>query len=211
MAMGDLVLLADEVNPVIRALQAGGLEVLAIHNHLIGESPQVIYVHFGGHGDAEQVAKALRSALDATKTPLVTPAPAPASPSAAETAAFDKLEAVLGRKGSLAGRVLQVSVPRAGKIEEDDMEIPASVGMATALNFQVVDDRVATTGDFVLIAEEVNPVVRELESHGIQVTALHSHMLRETPRLFFMHFWGLDDPTRIAEGLKAALGKIAVQ
>ena len=211
MTMGDLVLLAGEVNPVLRALQAGGLDVLAIHNHLIGESPQVIYVHFGGHGEAQQVAKALRSALDATKTPLAAPAAAPASPSVAEAAAFDKVQAVLGRKGSLAGRVLQVSVPRAGRIEEDGMEIPPSIGMATALNFQAVDNRVATTGDFVLVAEEVNPVIRELQSHGFQVTALHSHMLRETPRLFFMHFWGVDDPARIAEGLKAALAKVAVQ
>ncbi len=210
MAMGDLVLLADEVNPVVRALQAGGLDVLAIHNHIIGESPQVIYVHFGGHGEAQKVAQALRAALDATKTPLAAPAAAP-SPSAAETAAFEKVQAVLGRKGTLAGRVLQVSVPRAGKIEEDGMEVPASAGMATALNFQVVESRVATTGDFVLVAEEVNPVIRELESHGIQVTALHSHMLRESPRLFFMHFWGLDDPARIGEGLKSALSKVAVQ
>ncbi len=210
MAMGDLVLLADEVNPVVRALQAGGLDVLAIHNHLIGEAPQVVYVHFGGHGDAQKVAQALRGALEATKTPLVAPGAAP-SPSAAETAAFEKLQAVLGRKGALAGRVLQVSVPRGGKIDEDGMEVPASAGMATALNFQAVENRVATTGDFVLVAEEVNPVIRELEAHGIQVTALHSHMLRESPRLFFMHFWGLDDPARIGEGLKAALSKVAVQ
>jgi hypothetical protein len=107
--------------------------------------------------------------------------------------------------------VLQVSVSRASEIDEDGMEVPASIGMATALNFQFVEGRVATTGDFVLVAEEVNPVIRELESHGIQVTALHSHMLRETPRLFFMHFWGLDDPMRIAEGLKSALGRVAVQ
>ena len=211
MTMGDLVLLPDEVNPVVRALQAGGLDVLAIHNHLIGESPQVIYVHFGGHGPAEQVAKALRSALDATRTPLAAPTAPPASPSEAETAAFDKLQAALGRKGSMAGRVLQVAVPRAGKIEEDGMEVPPSIGMATALNFQLVEGRVAATGDFVLVAEEVNPVIRELESNGIQVTALHSHMLRETPRLFFMHFWALDDPARVAAGLKAALARIAVQ
>ncbi len=210
MTMGDLVLLADEVNPVVRALQAGGLDVLAVHNHLIGESPQVVYVHFGGHGEAQKVAQALRGALEATKTPLAAPGAAP-SPSAAETAAFEKVQGVLGRKGTLAGRVLQVSVPRAGKIEEDGMEVPASAGMATALNFQVVESRVATTGDFVLVAEEVNPVIRELESHGIQVTALHSHMLRESPRLFFMHFWGLDDPARIGEGLKSALSKVAVQ
>jgi len=211
MTMGDLVLLAPEVNPVVRALQAGGLDVLAIHNHLIGESPQVVYVHFGGHGPAGRVAEALRSALEATKTPLAPPpAPGP-GPSAEETAAFDKVQAVMGRKGSLAGRVLQVAVPRAARIEEEGMEVPASVGMATALNFQVVGSQVAATGDFVLVAEEVNPVIRELEAHGIQVTALHSHMLRETPRLFFMHFWALDEPARVAEGLKAALGKAAVQ
>jgi hypothetical protein len=211
MTMGDLVLLSDEVNPVVRALQAGGLDVLAIHNHLIGESPQVIYVHFGGHGPGEQLAKALRAALEATKTPIAAPTAAPANPSAAGTAAYETVQSVLGRKGSMAGRVLQIGVPRAGKIEEDGTEIPPSVGMATALNFQFVDGRVATTGDFVLTADEVNAVIRELESHDIQVTALHSHMLRETPRLFFMHFWGLDEPTKIAEGLKAALGKVAVQ
>lgn len=211
MTMGDLVLLPSEVNPVVRALQAGGLDVLAIHNHLIGESPQVVYVHFGGHGPAARLAAALRGALETTKTPFAAPAGPPSSPSPDETAAFDKVQAVMGRKGSLAGRVLQVAVPRVVRIEEDGMEVPASVGMATALNFQVVGSQVAATGDFVLVAEEVNPVIRELEAHGIQVTALHSHMLRETPRLFFMHFWGLDEPARLAEGLKAALAKVAVQ
>jgi hypothetical protein len=129
----------------------------------------------------------------------------------ADKAALDEVQEVLGRKGSMAGRVLQVAVPRAAKIEEAGVEVPPSLGMATALNFQVVDGRVATTGDFVLIADEVNPVIRELEAHGLQVTALHSHMLRESPRLFFMHFWGCDEPARIAAGLKAALGRVAVQ
>ena len=210
MAMGDLVLLASEVNPVIRALQAGGLDVLAVHNHLTGETPEIVYVHFGGHGQPEAMARALRSALEATKAPLTAPGGAPAGLSVAERAALDKVQEVLGRKGSMAGRVLQVGVPRAGKIEEAGVEVPPSLGMAIALNFQVVDDRVATTGDFVLIADEVNPVIRELEAHGLQVTALHSHMLRESPRLFFMHFWGCDEPPRIAAGLKAALGRVAV-
>jgi len=211
MAMGDIVLLASEVNPVIKALQAGGVDVLAVHNHLSGETPEVVYVHFGGHGQPEAIAKTLRNALETTKTPLSPPSGAPAEPSAAEKAAFDRVQEVLGRKGSMAGRVLQVGVPRAAKIEEGGVEVPPSQGMATAMNFQVVGSRVATTGDFVLIADEVNPVIRELEAHGIQVTALHSHMLRESPRLFFMHFWGLDDPAKVAEGLKAALGKVAVQ
>jgi hypothetical protein len=210
MTMGDLVLVPSEIDPVIRALQAGGLEVLAIHNHLAGESPQVIYVHFGGHGSSEPLAKALRLALEGTKTPLAASPPAP-GPTPEELSVLEKLQSALGRPGAFAGRVLQVSVPRAGRIEEGGMEIPASFGMATALNFQAVGSRVATTGDFVITAEEVNPVIRELESHGISVTALHSHMLRETPRLFFMHFWGLDEPARIGEGLKAALARVATR
>lgn len=209
MAMGDLMLLASEANPVIRALQDGGVDVIALHNHLLGESPQIMALHFSGHGDPEKVARALKSALEKTATPA--PKGAPPTPTAAEASAFDKIQVGLGRKGSVNGHVLQIGVARAAKIEEDGVEIPPTLGMNNPLNFQVAGERVATTGDFVLIADEVNPVIRELESHGIQVTALHSHMLRESPRLFFMHFWGLDDAARIAEGLKAALGKVAVQ
>lgn len=212
MAMGDLMLLSSEVNPVIRALQDGGVEVIALHNHLLGESPQIMALHFSGHGDPEMVARALKAAIEKTATPAPKSAPgAPPASTATEAAAFDKIQTGLGRKGSVTGHVLQIGVARAAKIEEGRVEIPPSLGMNNPLNFQVVGDRVATTGDFVLIADEVNPVIRELESHGIQVTALHSHMLRESPRLFFMHFWGVDDPAKIAEGLKAALGKVAVQ
>jgi Domain of Unknown Function (DUF1259) len=211
MAMGDLVLLSSEVNPVIRALQAVGLEVLAVHNHLIGETPQVLYVHFEGHGEPEAVARGLKAALAATKTPMGPPAGKPAEPSAPERAAFETLQASLGRKGSLAGRVLQVGVPRSSKIEEEGTEMPPSLGLGIGMNFEVVGSKVAATGDFVLVADEVNPVIGELESHGIEVTALHSHMLRESPRLFFMHFWVVDDPAKVGEGLKAALDKVAVQ
>ena len=209
MAMGDLVLLSSEVDPVIRALQAGGLDVFAVHNHLTGESPAIVYVHFGGHGSPERMATALKAALDTTKTPL---APPSASPAAGEkNAAFDEIQSALGRQGTMAGRVLQISVPRASKIEEHGVEVPASLGMSTALNFQAVGAQVATTGDFVLVASEVNPVIRELQAHGIRVTALHSHMLEETPRLFFMHFWGVGSPDQIGAGLKAALSKVAVR
>jgi uncharacterized protein DUF1259 len=211
MAMGDLMLLSSEVNPVIRALQDGGVEVIALHNHLLGESPQIMALHFSGHGDAEKVARALKSAVEKTATPAPKSAPAPPTLTTAEAAAFDKIQTVLGRKGSVSGHVLQIGAARSAKIEEGGVEIPPTMGMNNPLNFQVVGERAATTGDFVLIADEVTPVIRELESHGIQVAALHSHMLRESPRLFFMHFWGLDDPAKIAEGLKAALGKVAVQ
>jgi hypothetical protein len=210
--MGDLVLLGPEVDPVARELQAGGFEILAIHNHLIDEVPRVVYLHFHGMGDAAALAKILKGALEKTKTPLTPPATkAPATTPPAEVKAFQKIQDVLGRKGTMAGTVLQLGVPRAETIQDGGMEIPPSMGMVNAINFETVETRVATTGDFVLVADEVNPVIRELQAHGIRVTALHSHMLRESPRLFFLHFWGVDTPEKIAEGIKAALAKIATR
>jgi len=209
MAMGDLVLLETELTPVLTALQAGGIDISAIHNHLVNESPHVIYVHFSAHGDAVAIAASLKKALGQTATPLSAAPPQPAAP--ADDKVYDAVQQALGRKGTLAGTVLQVGVPRAEKIEENGMEIPATMGMATALNFQRVGDNVATTGDFVLLASEVNPVLHELRAHGIAVTALHSHMLAETPRLFFMHFWAVDSPEKIGAGIKAALSKVNVK
>jgi len=206
MAMGDLVLLEAELAPVVSALEAAGIEVTAIHNHLVGESPHVVYLHFSGRGEAAALAAGLKRALGETKTPLAPASAAKAEP--ADERAFAAVQQALGRKGTLAGSVLQVGVPRAETIEEGGMEIPASMGMATALNFERVGGQVATTGDFVLVASEVNPVLRELRAHGLAVTALHSHMLEETPRLFFMHFWGVGAPEDVAAGLKAALSKV---
>ena len=206
--MGDLVLLGSEVEPVLGELEAGGFDILAIHNHLIGETPRVIYVHFHGHGDAATLAKTLRAALAKTKTP---PGMAPAQPTTAQEKTFEKLQEALGRKGTMSGTVLQVGVARAEPIQEDGMEVPPGMGMNNPMNFQTIGERIAATGDFVLIAGEVNPVLRELHAHGIEATALHSHMLRETPRLFFMHFWGVDTPEKIGAGLKAALAKVATK
>lgn len=206
MTMGDLVLLDSEVAPAITALESSGLEVTAIHNHLLNETPHVAYVHFSGHGDAAALAKGLKNALEKTKTPATAPRPVPLT--AREEATLKKVQESLGRTGSMAGRVLQVGVPRAEAITEAGMEIPPSMGMANSMNFQVVGDEVATTGDFVLIASEVNPVLREFRAHGFDVNALHSHMLAESPRLFFMHFWAVDRPEKIGEGLKAALARV---
>ena len=206
--MGDLVLLEPEVEPVLGELEAGGFDILAIHNHLIGETPHVLYVHFHGHGDPATLAKTLKAALAKTKTP---PGKAPAKPTAEQEKTFEKLQEALGRKGTMSGTVLQVGVARAEPIQDGGMEVPPSMGMNNPMNFQTVGAQVATTGDFVLIADEVNPVARELHAHGIAVTALHSHMLRETPRLFFMHFWGVGTPEKIGAGLKAALSKVATK
>jgi hypothetical protein len=210
--MGDLVLLGPEVDPVARDLQAGGFEILAIHNHLIDEVPRVVYVHFHGMGEAAALAKTLKGALERTRTPLAPPAgKAPAKPTPAQEKTFQKIQDLLGRKGAMAATVLQFGVPRAEAIQDGGMEVPPSMGMANAINFETFENRVATTGDFVLVADEVNPVIRELHAHGIRVTALHSHMLRENPRLFFLHFWGVGSAEKIAEGIKAALAKIATR
>ncbi|MGH9367382.1 MAG: DUF1259 domain-containing protein [Thermoanaerobaculia bacterium] len=211
-AMGDLVVTGTEVDSVVRQLQSSGLEVLAIHNHLSNESPRLLYVHFHAHGPAEAIARGVRSSLAKTKTPLEASAPARVRElSTPQKAAFERIQTVLGRPGTINATVLQLGVPRAEKIEEGGIEVPPAMGVASALNFQITGERVAATGDFVLTAEEVNPVIRELQSHGLAVTALHSHMLRESPRLFFLHFWGVGAPEKVAGGLKAALEKAATR
>jgi hypothetical protein len=209
MVMGDLVLLGAEVNPVVVELQEGGFEILAVHNHLIGESPRLLYVHYMGRGQPAALASTLKAALSKTATPMGA-APS-ARPTGAETKLLDAFQTALGRKGTMAGNVLQIGVPRSEAIADGGMEIPPSMGMAESINVEAAGRQVATTGDFVLVADEVNPVIRELESHGISITALHSHMLRESPRLFFMHFWGVGAPEKIGEGLRAALAKVATK
>jgi hypothetical protein len=204
MAMGDLVLTEDEVSPVMRALQAGGVEQTALHNHVLMESPRVMYMHIFAHGDRARIARAIHDALAQSKTPLG-PVLAPPASSAADldTAGIAR---ALGVPGKLNGVVYQVSVPRAEKIMDMGTEVPPSMGVATAINFQpTVGGKAAITGDFVLRGSEVNPVIRALRDHGIEVTAVHSHMLNEEPRLFFMHFWANDDAVTLAKGLRAAL------
>ena len=207
-AMGDLVLLESEVPDVMKALQAGGVEQTALHNHVLGESPRIMYMHVSAHGDPVKIAQTVRTALATTKTPLGAPAPA-AAPSAAELDTAG-IAAALGVAGKLTGVVYQVSVPRREHIMERGHEVPPSMGVATAINFQPTGGgKAAITGDFVMRADEVNPVIRALESHGITPTALHSHMLDESPRLFFMHFWANDDAVALAKGLRAALDRTA--
>ena len=204
MAMGDLVLTEEEVGPVMRALQQGGVELTALHNHLLLESPRVMYMHIAAHGDAVKIATAIRTALATTGTPLGAPsAPPPPSAASLDTAGIAR---TLGYTGKLNGVVYQVSAPRADRIMARGHTVPPSMGVATAINFQpTADGKAAITGDFVLRGKEVNPVIRALQAHGIQPTAIHSHMLDEEPRLFFMHFWATGDAVTLAEGLRAAL------
>jgi hypothetical protein len=206
MVMGDLVLLDQEVPAVMSGLFSGGLEVTAVHNHLNEMSPHVMYMHYGGHGDAIQMAKALRQALSVSGTPLGSGA---ASAATTTGPALDTkpIEQALARQGrDIGGGVFQVTVPRAEGITEMGQPLLPAMGVVTVINFQpTADGKAAITGDFVLIDREVNPVARMLRQHGIDVTALHNHGLMDTPRLFYMHFWANDDPAKLAQGLKAAL------
>src|SRR5262249_21709735 len=153
------------------------------------------YMHIGGHGDATHLASAIHDALALTKTPAVAPAA-----NASADLGFDtkQIDSAVGHPGKNNNGVYQVFVPRPHKIMENGMAVPNSMGVATALNFQPTGSgKAAITGDFVLVAKEVNPVIKALRQSGIAVTALHSHMLEEQPRLFFMHFWANDDAMKL--------------
>ncbi len=213
MVMGDLVLTEDELTAVLTKLQEGGIEQTALHNHVLHESPRVMYMHISAMGDAVKLAKAIHDALALSKTPFATPAPGNQS----QEIGIDtkQLDQILGQSGKVNGGVYQYSIARAEEITEGPMEletkgpvVPPSMGVAHAINFQATGGgKAAITGDFVLISTEVNPVIRALRANGIEVTALHSHMLDETPRLFFMHFWANDDALKLARGIRAALDK----
>ena len=202
MMMGDLVLPDAEVSKVINKLVEENLEISAIHNHLINETPAIKYIHYHGEGDEVKLAQQIKAVLEITATPLTTPAK-----TQSQSINWSKVTAILGTTGKQNGVLLQYSFPRNEKLTESGMEMPPSMGMATSINFQMNGDRAAITGDFVLLADEVNLVVKALTENEITPTAIHSHMLHDEPRLFMMHFWAVDNPEKLARGLKAALDK----
>jgi uncharacterized protein DUF1259 len=207
MVMGDLVLTEDEVAPVMKALQDGGVEITALHNHLNGESPKIMYIHMGGHGDPVRMAQTIKRAVGQTKTPL------PQSGGTQETAdlGFDvaAVEKIIGRKGQVSGGVLHFNAPRAEKLTEEGMDTPPSMGAGTVINFQPTGNgRAAIAGDFAMTGKEVGPVMKVLQDNGLQAVALHSHALDDVPRLFYMHFWANDDAAKLAKTLRSALDEM---
>jgi biotin operon repressor len=210
MVMGDLVLLETEINPVMAKLIENGIEITAVHNHILRASPATFYMHLLGHGDAVKMAQAIRTALAESKTPLAA-APPPSTQPAIDLDT-NQLDQIIGAKGQANGGVYQFVVSRRDSVTENGMLItpPGPMGVATAIGFQPTGDgKAAITGDFVLTGDEVNPVITALRSNGIAVTAVHNHMLNEQPRLFFLHFWANDDASKLARGLRAALDKTA--
>jgi len=200
---GDLVLLDDEINPVISKLEDGGIELSALHNHLLHENPRVMYIHFVGRGDEVEMAKVIRQALAVTKTPLgSTPAGPETKPNLAK-----EIEEIIGYQGSMGGGVLHINVPRNDiHVAAMGAAIPGYMGMNTPLNFQLEGDNAAINGDFILRPAEVNAVIKVLRANGIEIASVHNHMLDEEPRLIFMHFWAYDKAVDLAKGLKVALG-----
>ncbi|WP_460452558.1 DUF1259 domain-containing protein [Alsobacter sp. SYSU BS001988] len=208
MVMGDLVLTQDEINPVMKRLSEGGIAITAVHNHLLRAEPYTLYMHVSGHGDPVKLATLLHDGLALSKTPL-----GPSGPAAVEALDIDQpaIEKALGRTGKANGGVLQFSIPRGEPVKDAGREVPEAMGSAIAINMQPTGDgKVATTGDFVLTADQVNPVLKALRANGIEVTALHNHMLADDPRLFFMHFWANDAAGKVATGLRAALDKVSL-
>jgi hypothetical protein len=210
MLMGDIVLTENEVTPVMTKLLQSGIDITALHNHLMRATPATFYMHVRGHGDPVKLATAIRAALAETKTPFE--APSTASPQAAKVELdTEQLDQTLGAKGKVNGGVYQFSIPRKETVTENGMPAPAAMGTGTAINFQPTgNNKAAIAGDFVVTAEELNPMISALREHGIEVVAIHSHMLEEQPRLFFVHFWANDDAIKLAKGLRSALDKMAV-
>jgi hypothetical protein len=208
MVMGDLVLTEDEINPVMSKMLEGGIAVTALHNHLLRTQPAIFYMHVDGHGDPVTMATALHNAIAASHIPPAAPATAAATKPDIDV---DQVEQVIGRKGNVAGGVLQFGIPRGDAISDEGMAVPPAMGTATGVNFQPTGGgKAAITGDFVLEASEVQPVLTTLRGAGIEVTALHSHMINDQPRAFFMHFWANDDAVKLAHGIRAALDKVNI-
>jgi hypothetical protein len=211
MVMGDLVLLETEVNPVMAKMLENGIDITAVHNHLLRASPETFYMHIGAHGDPVKIATAIRTALAESKTPLTAPAAAGAPPAIDLDTA--QLDSIMGVKGTNNGGVYAFGVPRRDPIAENGMQLaPAGpLGVANGINFQPTGGgKAAITGDFLVTGDEVNPLIRTLRQNGIEVTAIHSHMLTEQPRMIFIHFWANDDAIKLAKGIRAALDKTAV-
>jgi len=206
MAMGDLVLAESEVEPVITSLQQNDVQQSAVHNHLLRESPRVVYVHIAAEGDGVRIATAIRTALNLTGTPAPsTPAPA-ASPIDLDTALIHR---TLGYEGKVNGGVYQVNVPRREKVMMHGDFILPSMGISSAINFQPTGGgKSAITGDFVMLSGEVNRIIPILRTNHIDITALHSHMVGEEPRLYFMHFWANDDAGRLSTALRRAIDQL---
>lgn len=209
MMMGDLVITEAEVPKVINALQTHGIAQTALHKHLLEQSPPVWWTHFDAMGDPVQIAQGLRAALDATAIPPAAAPPAQQPPIDLDTAGIDT---ALGRKGTADGGIDKFTLARKDTIEDQRHVLPAPFGVTTGINFQPVGGgKAAINGDFVLTAPEVQKVIQALRAGGIDIVEVHNHMFTENPRLFYLHFWAVNDGVTLAKALRTALDATNLQ
>lgn len=207
--IGEATLTAQEMNKVAARLNQGNVQVTAIHKHLQDESPRLWWLHYAAYGDPVAIARTLRAALALTGTPLH-PAAENEPPIALNTAALDR---IIGTKGGNEHGVYQFHIPLAEKITDTraHLTLPYLMEASTLLMFQPLGGgKAAINGDFAMTADQINPVIKALQSHGIAVIELHNHMINEQPRLFYMHFWATGDAATLARGLRAGLDHIQI-
>ncbi len=197
--MGDLVLLEKEINPVISALAEANIDVTGLHNHFIGEEPRVMFMHIGGMGSPDPMAKALRNALDKTATPKTPPSGTPP----ALSLDTKKIQQIIGHEGKEAGGVYKITLGRPG-VKMHGVELTASMGLNTWAAFAGTNEKAHVAGDVAMTAAEVNKVIRELRKGGINLAAVHNHMLDERPRIFFLHYWGTGPAEQLAKTVRSA-------
>ena len=208
--MGDLVLTADEVNPVMSALLDNGLDVTALHNHFLWDEPRMLYMHVHGHGKPADLARKVKPALDligkGTNRPASTPAPPAAAPTQIDTA---KLAQIVGTPGEQTGAVYKITIGRDDlKLTEMGAPITARMGLNTWAAFVGTNENAAIAGDVAMLANEVTPVLKALRKNGLDVVAIHHHMTDTRPTIYFLHYWGTGPADRLATGFKAAVSEV---
>jgi hypothetical protein len=207
--MGDLVLAEDQVNPVMSVALGSGLAVTALHNHFLWDSPRIMFMHISGRGDEKTLASAVGKVFETMKATAGGKGAAPVGTFDPARSSLDptKIDAALGVKGSLAQGVYKVVLGRATRMDGD--EVGNAMGVNTWAAFVGSDDRAVVDGDFAMLESELQPVLQALRGAGIDVVAIHQHMVGEQPRIVFLHYWGVGSTQGLAQGLRAALARTA--
>jgi hypothetical protein len=208
--MGDLVLLQDEVNPVMSALLDNGLDVTALHNHFFWDEPRVFYMHVHGHGTAAELAQKLKPAIDRIGKSGAGSAPAtPAASTPVPSLNTARLIEIVGAQGEQTGAVYKFTLPRNDlKVVEMGAAINARMGLNTWAAFTGTNEKAAIAGDVAMLESEVTPVLKALRKNGLDVVAIHHHMTNDRPMIVFLHYWGTGPADKLATGFKAAVDEL---
>jgi hypothetical protein len=207
--MGDLVLLQEEVNPVMSALLDHGLEVTALHNHFFWAQPEVFFMHIHGHGKAVDLANEIKPALDLIGHGAAAPTGAPASPAAKSALDTAGIAKIVGHEGEQNGAVYKITVGRPDlDVKEMGAAINARMGLNTWAAFVGSNEDAAVAGDVAMLESEVTATLKALRAHGLEVVAIHHHMTNSRPVVIFLHYWGRGPAEKLATGFKAALDEL---